>query len=441
MIKNCVATLLLWCSSSVLFGQQILTFEEVIERGLENNYGVKIAVNEVELAENNIKIGRSAVLPTLNATYGRSSSVEDVEQKFVDDATPRVIDGAQSSNKNFNLVAIYGLRADAVVALKRLGKLAEISDLEAKIVIENTVAAISSAYYRFVLELQRNNLLEETLELSKRRLDIAQAQYELGQQSKSAYLAAQVDYNADLSLLISQSQVIESARISLNELLAMDPSEDYIVNDTIQIQESILLDNLLDNAIHHNKLLLVTQREENVAFLQLQELRAQRLPTLTFNGNYVQTINNSDAGFIVQNRRDGYNFGATIGLNLFSGFSLNRRIQNARIQQVNQRYALEQYEVQLNSDIYRVYNIYENSKRRLDIEKNNFEVVAENTEIAFERFKMGLTSFLEFRDAQVNRLAAEIRLIESVFSIKEAEIELMRLSGQIFYQDNGDPLL
>jgi outer membrane protein len=441
MIKNCIATLLLVCCSSGLFGQQVLTFEEVIQRGLENNFGVKIAINEAALADNNIKIGRSAVLPTLNATYGRSSSVEDVEQKFVDDANPRIIDGAQSSNKNFNLVAIYGLRADAVVALKRLGKLAEISDLEAKVVIENTVAAISSAYYRFVLELQRNNLLEETLELSKRRLDIAQAQYELGQQSKSAYLAAQVDYNADLSLLISQSQVIESARISLNELLAMDPSEDYIVNDTIQIQERLLLDNLLDNAIHHNKLLLVTQREENVAFLQLQELRAQRLPTLTFNGNYVQTINNSDAGFIVQNKRDGYNFGATIGLNLFSGFSLNRRIQNAKIQQVNQRYALEQYEVQLNSDIYRAFNIYENSKRRLDIEQNNFEVVAENTEIAFERFKMGLTSFLEFRDAQVSRLAAEIRLIESVFSIKEAEIELMRLSGKIFYQDNEDPLL
>src|SRR5690606_5957787 len=304
-----------------------------------------------------------AILPTLNATYARSSSVEDVEQRFVDDANPRVIDNAQSSNKNFNLVAIYGLRADAVVARKRLGKLAEISDLEAKVVIENTVEALSSAYYRLVLELQRNTLLEETLELSKRRLDIAQAQYELGQQSKSAYLAAQVDYNADLSLLISQAQVIESARISLNELLAMDPTENYVINDTIQIEENLLLDHLVDNAFHHNKILLVTQRQENVAFLQLQELRAQRLPTLTLNGNYVQTVNNSDAGFIIQNKRDGYNFGATIGLNLFSGFSLNRRIQNAKIQQVNQRYALEQYEVQLNSDIYRAFNIYENSKR------------------------------------------------------------------------------
>lgn len=441
MIKYWVTALLLLGVGNATFGQQVLTFDEVIQRGLDNNFGVKIAINEAELAENNVKIGQSAILPTLDATYGRSSSVEDVEQKFVDDANPRIIDGAQSSNKNFNLVAIYGLRADAVVALKRLGKLAEISDLEAKVVIENTVAAISSAYYRLVLELQRNALLEETLELSKRRLDIAEAQYELGQQSKSAYLAAQVDYNADLSLLVSQAQVIESARISLNELLALDPTENYVVNDTIQIEENLLLDHLLDNAFHHNKLLLATQRQENVAFLQLQELRAQRLPTLTLNGNYVQTINNSDAGFIVQNKRDGYNFGATIGLNLFSGFALNRRIQNAKIQQVNQRYALEQYEVQLNADIHRTYNIYENSKKLLEIERNNFEVVAENTDIAFERFKMGLTSFLEFRDAQVSRLAAEIRLIESLYSIKETEIELMRLSGKIFYQDDADPLL
>jgi outer membrane protein len=441
MIKNCIATLLLLCCSGVLVGQQILTFEEVIQRGLENNFGVKIAINEREIADNNRKIGMGALLPALDATYGRTSSIEDVEQQFLDDANPRIINNAQSQNENFNLVAIYGLRADAVVAMKRLGKLAEISDLEAKIVIENTVAAISSAYYRLVLELQRNKLLQETLDLSKRRLDIAQAQYELGQQSKSAYLAAQVDYNADLSLLVSQGQVIESARISLNELLAMDPSENYAVKDTIQIEENLLLENLVDNAFHHNKLLLVTQRLENAAYLQIQELQAQRLPTLTFNANYIQSVNNSDAGFIIQNKRNGFNLGATIGLNLFSGFTLNRRIQNAKIQRVNQQYALEQYEVQLNSDIYRTFNIYEISKKRLDIEKNNFEVVAENTEIAFERFKMGLTSFLEFRDAQVSRLAAEIRLIESVFSIKETEIELMRLSGKIFYQENGEPVL
>ena len=441
MIKKCLAVILLWCINGVLYGQEVLTFEEVIQLGLENNFDVKIAINEREIADNDRKIGRGALLPTLNTTYGRTRSTEDVEQQFLDDANPRIINNAQSQNENFNLVAIYGLRADAVVAMKRLGKLSEISELEAKVVIENTVAAISSAYYRLVLELQRDKLMQETLELSERRLEIAKAQYELGQQSKSAYLAAQVDYNADLSLLLSQSQVIESSRISLNELLAVDPTVNYMVKDTIQVGENLLLENLVDNAFHHNKLLLVTQRQENVAYLQIQELQAQRLPTLTLNGNYVQSVNNSDAGFIIQNKRDGINLGATLSLNLFSGFTLNRRIQNAKIQRINQQHVLDQYEVQLNSDIYRVYNIYENSKRRLEIEKNNYEVVAENTDIAFERFKMGLTSFLEFRDAQVKRLAAEIRLIEAVFSIKDTEIELMRLSGKIFYEDNAEAVL
>src|SRR5690554_6747612 len=252
MIKKCLAVILLWCINGVLYGQEVLTFEEVIQLGLENNFDVKIAINEREIADNDRKIGRGALLPTLNTTYGRTRSTEDVEQQFLDDANPRIINNAQSQNENFNLVAIYGLRADAVVAMKRLGKLSEISELEAKVVIENTVAAISSAYYRLVLELQRDKLMQETLELSERRLEIAKAQYELGQQSKSAYLAAQVDYNADLSLLLSQSQVIESSRISLNELLAVDPTFEYAVNDTIQIEGDLMLEVLLDNAVHHN---------------------------------------------------------------------------------------------------------------------------------------------------------------------------------------------
>lgn len=441
MIKKLFTAVLLLCLKGTLFAQEVLTFEEVIQLGLQNNFDVKIAINEREMADNEKRIGRGFLLPVVDANYGRTSSTEDVEQQFVNDANPRIIDDAKSQNESFSLVGIYGVRADAIVAMNRLGKLAEISELEAKIVIENTVATLSSAYYRLVLELQRDKLLKETLDLSSRRLEIAEAQYELGQQSKSAYLAAQVDYNADLSALVSQGQVIEAARIGLNEVMAAKPDVEYVVRDTIQIKDNLLLEDLLDNAFHHNKQLLVTQRLENVAFLQIRELQAQRLPVLTFSANYNQSVLNSDAGFIIQNKRNGYNFGATIGLNLFSGFTLTRRIQNAKIQRVNQRYALDQYEVQLNSDIYRAYNIYENSKKRLEIEKNNFEVVAENTEIAFERYKMGLTSFLEFRDAQVSRLVAEIRLIEAIFSIKETEIELMRLSGRIFYQDNGEPLL
>jgi outer membrane protein len=43
--------------------------------------------------------------------------------------------------------------------MRRLGLLEEISELEAKIIVENTIAGISTAYYRLILELQRFKVL------------------------------------------------------------------------------------------------------------------------------------------------------------------------------------------------------------------------------------------------------------------------------------------
>jgi len=415
--------------------QEELTFERAIQLGLENNYQVKIAINEVEIAETDRLIGQSLLLPTLGATYVGSYRNEDVVQTFAIDPAPRVIDGAQTTNRNFTLATIWGLNPESFVALKRLGKLTEVSELEAKVIIENTVAAISTSYYRLVLELQRYEVLSKALELSDARLDIARAQYEFGRASKRDFLAAQVDYNADLAALVTQEQVIENTRINLNELLVIDPDYDFIVNDTIIIQDNIRLADLLENAYTDNKQFLATQRMENVAYLQLREVRALRLPFLTINGSYNNSILTSDAGFLLENRVDGFTAGATLGINLFSGFAVNRRIQAARVQQYNQQFVMQQFEIQMKSDIHRSYNVYTNTKRLLEIERNNFEVAVENSDIALERFRLGITSYLEFRDAQVNRLQAESRLIEAIYNIKESEIELMRLAGKIYFQN------
>lgn len=421
--------------------QESLDLEKAIQIGLENNLQIKIAVEGVNLREGEKKIGFGDLfMPQVDATYLRSFSKEDVEQKFVNDPEPRQIDNAKSQNENFSIVGIYGFRPEAVVTMKRLGELSDISELDAKVAVENTVAGISTAYYRLILELQRYKVLKETLTLSKARLNIAQAQYELGGAGKRDYLTAQVDYNADSSLLLTQEQIIQNSRVNLNELMAINPDEDYMVEDTITISSVLSLEDLEDNAFLENKQLLINQRLKNVAFLQKRELQASRLPILNLNGNYVNNTSNSDAGFLIQNQRQGFNYGGNITVNLFSGLTLNRRIQNAKVQERIQDYALDQYEIQLRSDIQRAFNTYQNNLRLLSIEQANYRVARENSEIALERFRLGIASYLEFRDAQVNLLTAENRLITSIFSIKEQEIELMRLSGKIFFQNSMEEL-
>ncbi|REG88512.1 TolC family protein [Algoriphagus antarcticus] len=416
-----------------------LDLEKAIQLGLENNFQIKIAVETITIREGEERIGRGDLfMPRVDATYLRSYSKEDVEQKFINDPEPRQINGANSDNENFSIAAIYGFRPESLIVIKRLGQLTEISELESKVVVENTVAGISSAYYRLVLELQRYDVLQNTLELSQSRLDIAQAQYELGGAGKRDFLTAQVDYNSDLTLLLTQEQVIQNARVNLNELMALQPDEKFTVKDTILIGDPLLLLELEENALMENKNLLIAQRAENVAFLQMKELRASRLPILNLNGNYVNNTFGSDAGFLIQNQRQGFNGGGNITVNLFSGLTLNRRIQNARVQERLQSYETEQFEVQLRSDIHRSYNTYVNNKSLLEVEKKNYQVAKESTEIALERFRLGIASYLEFRDAQVNLLTAENRLITSIFNIKEQEIELRRLSGKIFFQNSSE---
>ncbi|WP_226391275.1 TolC family protein [Penaeicola halotolerans] len=407
-----------------------LTFQEVIALGLENNYQIKIAQNNERIAENSYKIGWSAVMPILDATAAKSYSQEDVEQVFRDGGT-NVRDDARSDNGSVALQANYVLSPSSIFTIQRLGKLAEVSQYDAEVILENTIAAISTAYYRLVLEQQRYATFENTLDLSQQRLDISKDQFELGRASKAEYLAAQVDYSADYTALVNQERVIEEARIALNQLLAQPITTKIEINDTILVDKSLDIETILNASNASNPQLLSAQRLVNVSHLQMRELQAQRLPQITLNGSYTRTRFNSQAGFLLNNQSRGFDYGATVRLNLFSGFALNRQIQNANIQQINEETRFSELKLQLESDINRAYVAYQNSIRILDIEERNYEVAMENADIAFERFKQGYTSALEFREAQQNALLAESRLIDAAFSIKEAEIELTRLGGLV----------
>ena len=418
-------------------GTEPLDLEKAVLIGLERNYGIKIASNNVVIAERDVKIGAGTFfMPTLTGNFVNSFNREDVKQQFANSPEPNEIPGAKTENENYSLVGFFGFRPETIYTIQRLGKLAEVSELQAKVMVENTVAGISSAYYRLVLELQRHKVLETTLELSQSRLDIAKAQYDLGGAGKRDYLTAQVDYNSDLSLLVNQDLIIENARINLNELLALTPDREFSVNDTITVDKNLLLEDLLENAYLNNKEYLATQRMENVAFLAVKETQAERLPQINLNASYIKNTFTSQAGFLLLNQRTGYNYGLTASLNLFSGFTLNRRIQNARVEKLNAEYALQDLEILMVSDIQRAYNTYNTNIRLLDIEYSNYKTAIENADIALERFRLGISDYLQFRDAQVNLLTAENRLLTALFNIKEMEIELMRLSGRIYYQDS-----
>ena len=71
--KNAIF-LIVFLASFVSKAQEILTKEKALEITLENNFGIKIAKNNVEIAENNTSIFNSGFLPTATLNSGANYS-------------------------------------------------------------------------------------------------------------------------------------------------------------------------------------------------------------------------------------------------------------------------------------------------------------------------------------------------------------------------------
>lgn len=412
--------------------QNVLTLEEAIRIGLENNFSIKIAQKDLQLLENDVNLGNAGFLPTIQAQATRSFTIEDTDLLFLDGRVQNV-NNARSNllNGNVNLDWTIFNGLGMFITLERLNEFKRAGQLNARIAVENTIANIYNTYYLIVLERERLRVLEQTVEVSNVRLAIAKDLYEVGRSSKSEYLAAQVDLNADRSAFIQQQEIYNNVKVDLNLLLGRDLQIDFSVIDEINVDENLQLEDLNENLVMSNANLQFAKRNRNIADLQMRELKAQRMPELRVVGGYRYNRSVAEAGFVLQNQSSGFNYGLVATFNIFDGFNQTRQIQNARISMEATELQVKDLELQLNSELQKVYQSYTNNLTLLELENTNLALARENATIALDRFKLGRSTPLELREAQRNEVDAESRTINASYSVKIAEIELLRLAGKL----------
>ncbi len=417
--------------------ENLLTLEEAIQTGLENNFSVKIAQNDQEIAANNFSRGNAGMLPNLDLLAVRNFDIQDSELDFAS-GDGQTVEGARSNSTTASAVISWtifdGTRMFATY--DKLNEIQQASNLDAQATVENLVADIASAYYTIILEQELLTVIQSTLELSEIRRTLAKTQYEVGRTSKLEYLAAQVDYNADTSALISQREQFYNAKVDLNALLARLPDTKFQVPDQIDANLELDLTALKETMLSANPQLLRARQEENIAYLTTRELRADRLPELSVNGGYNYATSEAEAGFVLGRRSDGFAYGLTARWNLFNGSNKSRLIQNAQIAVETQQYVTQDLLLQLQAGLEKTFINYTNSIQLIGLETENEAIAQERAEIALERYRLGNTNSLELREAQRNAVTASGRLLDAVYSTKIAEIELMRLSGKLASSSN-----
>jgi outer membrane protein len=412
--------------------QDLLTVEDAIRTGLENNFSIRLVKKDAEISENNVKLGIANFLPSLDVNAVQNFSVNNTRQEFLSGQINDV-QGAKSDALNagaqLNWTLFDGLRM--FVNYDRVKELEQRSELLVLLTVESTINSILINYFNLIHLKQQLRVVEKTISVDLERLKLATDMLEIGAGSRLELLQAEVDLNADSALLMQISDQVDIARINLNQLLARQADISYSVPDTFDVNKFLVKANLEELMLRQNTALQLSLQDESLAMLTLREIKGRHAPTVSFNLGYNYVNQSSQAGFLQSNQTSGVTYGLNLNLKILDGLNTRRDQNNALIMLEAGRLQTESLISDLKAELTLNYGSYQNKLKLITMESQNLRAAGENLSIAGERFRLGDLSGIEFREAQRNFMAAEARLLNVLLEAKILEINLLQLAGDL----------
>ncbi|WP_290476920.1 MULTISPECIES: TolC family protein [unclassified Leeuwenhoekiella] len=435
IVKTVFVQILVFFSGLSISAQEQLSKTEAITITLENNYGIAVADNQVSIAENNSGILNSGYLPSVFGLAGMSYSLQD-QVTDRDDGQSFELNNAKSEGYNASINLEYTLfdGLGRLYNFKRLKEEYNLSKLEARETIENTLIQLFSVYYEVARLTENEQILKQTLDISRNRVTRADYRFEYGQNTKLEVLNAQVDVASDSISLLNIRQQLANTKRDLNVILARDLKADFEVDTLVTFIPKIELENLIDLAQENNVRLLQSEAAITLSDYDIKTSKARFLPSIGLTGSYGwnESITPASAFFTGSTRQTtGFQAGLNLRWNLFDGGSTITQFKNAQIQQDNQKILKQQIALEVKRDIANALGNYENSLEIYEIQEQNVITNANNFERSKERFNLGQITSIEFRQAQINLINAKTNKNFAKYEAKLAELQLLQQIGQL----------
>jgi outer membrane protein len=440
-MKYVSITFICLISSVLANAQQQLTLQDAIAAALKNNYDILLTRNDSTSYALDRYYSFAAFLPQVNGTANAIWNTNNQQLKFQNRTTGKdssvTRNGVRTTNMNYSVNLSWtlfdGMRMFAT--RERLYELEKLGDLSIKAQVVNSVAAVINNYYNIVRQKLQLKAVEEQMSLNEERMKIADKKLSVGLGSKPELLQAKVDYNAQKAAQLNQLTLIAQLRDQLSQLIGFRTGSVYEVADTITTNMALQYGELATKYEETNFDLLVAKKNIDIANITVKEAKAGMWPTLSFNSayNFTSTNNsvvvNQNQPFFNQNK--GFNYGFGLNVPILNGFNTRRLIKQAKLDVAYQQINYEKQRTLVDVGLTNSFKNYELQKQLLTLETDNIVQAEENVAIARERWKQGVATFIEYREAQFSLLDARNRLYAAQYNLKLAETELLRLKGDL----------
>lgn len=409
--------------------QQPLSMEIAVALALENNLGIQIARQQVEVAAVGNSWGAAGALPQIGLSATGSNAISDQSENPTSFIQERLQSESVNVSGQLNWMLFDGL---GMFANKRaLERLVEQADGQAALVIEQTVAATMLAYNGVLVQKALSEVLLSAMDVSRARLQWMEARKATGAATTFDRLQLENALLTDSLAWWQQQANIEQATIALNRLMGESAAMDWEWGSSLEVPDAIndfeaLRARALSSAtVIQNALISLSIAETGV-----RQAIARQSPTLSLNANQNEQISRFEAGdFSAEGASKNLAASLALNFNLFNGGATRRAIEQAKIQ-------VAMAELQAMEERREVERLLQDALSRWQASARAHSISAQLAansllalEVARERFSTGAINSLEFRDIQMQRMNSEQQQVQALNAWQAADIELRRLSG------------
>lgn len=424
-------SLLLFFLPFLTVAQPVLTLKNAIDTTLSNSFDIRIAGNNLEISKANNTFGVAGGLPTINASVNDNQSITNVNQKLnsgTEIKKSSANGNAMTSSLTASMILFNGFKVTATK--ERLERIQQQSELQFNVQVQNSIAAVMAKYYDIIRQKEYYKIIQNSLDVSQKKLDIITERKNVGMANDADYLQALIDVNTAQQALKSQELVVNQTKTDLLQLMSRKQYYHYVINDSITVDNSIQLESILSFLIK-NPQYLSAEQQVKISEQVVKEVTALRYPSLRVNTGYNLNRSQSDAGLTLLNQNYGPYAGMTLQIPIYNGNAYKVQKEAAVFNLNTAKLQQESLLNNLTANAVKTFESYHTTLQQLEAQQKTIEFSRKLIYVVMQRFQVNQATILDVKAAQQSYELTGYQLVNLKFAAKLSEIELKRLMYQL----------
>ena len=435
-MKRLLLNFALACSLLPLGAQQVLTLEECLQIGIENNLTLQTKRNEIIKGKHSISENRSKLLPQINAVAS-----------FNDNFNPpvSVTDGSAYGNpynvtKTLQYNASAGLQLQMPLynqtiytAMSVTKMMDEVNTLSYDKAREDLIMQITKMYYLGQSTAEQISIVKENITRLEELRDITTAFFDNGMAMEVDVKRVNINLE-NLQVQYDNAVAMLTQQINMLKYVIDYPAETDITLTPVDTESIIPVE--MSSLYEGQPELELLKKQSTLAEKQKKMISQGYIPSLSLTGSFMYSAFTDKAKnwFHSGPSSKWYNssgIGLTLRVPIFDGLDKRSKIQKAKLDIENTKLSYENALKSLRTRYLNATNDLMNSRRNFTKQKDNYLLAEDVYEVTSDRYREGVASMTEVLQDEMRMSEAQNNYVTAHYNYRLNNLTMLKLTGKL----------